>query len=328
MTQGLCLPVCTMPQDCAPTLDPRLAFALYTCGMGTCTRRCTQDLQCGGQSLICRNGLCTTADCAQLSDCPSGQYCTSATFGRCEAYTVCTATSQCLRNYECKRPSPPPQCPPGFDCNQKICRELQRCLADGDCVSGVPGTMGSEITGYCEEGHCQPSPTCVVSAQCTGGKTCIGGVCVPSVCRGNLECGTGKACVDGVCVSAPAAADIDAMRLTPTTGFLIEGDSLQLHVIAYRLDGSSYPLEAANFEVKDGAGQPSTAATVSASGTVSAVMAGEVKIRANVTGSALRDQRGDDHHHPPGDDGPAGGGHRRGHRWAAGERAGARLPRG
>ena len=52
VTQGLCLPICTMPQDCAPTLDPRLAFALYTCDMGTCTRRCTQDLQCGGQSLI------------------------------------------------------------------------------------------------------------------------------------------------------------------------------------------------------------------------------------------------------------------------------------
>lgn len=286
VTQGLCLPVCNMPQDCAPTLDPRVAFALYTCAAGTCTRRCTQDLQCGGQSLICRSGLCTKADCAQASDCPAGQYCTSATFGRCEAYTTCTSTPECMRNFECKR-FPETQCPPGFDCTQSICRELQRCLADGDCVSGVPGTMGSEITGYCEEGHCQPSPTCVVSQQCGAGKTCIGGVCVPSVCRGHLECGAGKACVDGACVSAPLPADIDAMRVTPTTGFLIEGDALQLHLIVYRLDGSSYPLESATWEVKDPAGMPSTNATVSATGLVSAVMAGEVRVRAQVTGSAL-----------------------------------------
>ena len=277
-----------MPQDCAPTLDPRLAFALYTCSMGTCTRRCTQDLQCGGASLICRNGLCAKADCAQKSDCPSGQYCSSATFGRCVAYTTCTATPECMSNFECKKFTQL-QCPPGFDCAQSICQELQRCLADSDCVSGVPGTMGSQIIGYCEEGHCQPSPTCVVSQQCLGGKTCIGGVCVPSVCRGHLECGgTGHACVDGACVTVPAPEDINQMRLSPTTGFLVEGDAMQLHVLVYRLDGSSYPIEAANFEVKDSAGQLSTAATVSAAGLVGAVMAGEVHIRANVTGSTLR----------------------------------------
>lgn len=286
VTQGLCLPVCNMPQDCAPTLDPRVAFALYTCSMGTCTRRCTQDLQCGGQSLICRNGLCTKADCAQASDCPAGQLCTSATFGRCEAYSTCTRTPDCMRNYECKR-FPANQCPPGFDCSQSICQELQRCLADADCVSGVPGTMGSAPTGYCEEGHCQPSPTCVVSQQCSTGKTCIGGLCVPAVCRGHLECGGGKACVDGACVTAPDAQDIDGMRLSPTTGFLIEGDALQLHLIVFRLDGTSYPLESATFSVKDAMGMPSLNATVSSSGQVSAVMAGEVRIRASVTGSAL-----------------------------------------
>ncbi len=286
VTQGICLPVCTMPQDCAPTLDPRVAFALYTCTQGTCTRRCTADLQCGGQGLICRNGLCAKADCAQATDCPRGQLCTSATFGRCEAYTTCAQTSECARNFECRR-YPDAQCPPGFDCTQKTCQELQRCLADADCITGVPGTMGATINGYCEEGHCQPSPTCVVNQQCTGGTTCIAGVCVPSVCRGHLECGAGHACIDGACVSAPLAADVDQLRLTPTTGFLIEGDSMQLHVLAYRIDGTSYPMEAATFEVKDAAGQPSTSATVSAAGVVSAALAGEVRIRAGVTGSLV-----------------------------------------
>jgi hypothetical protein len=287
VTQGLCLPVCTMPQDCAPTLDPRLAFALYTCAQGTCTRRCTQDLQCGGQGLICQAGLCKAADCDEAADCPTGQYCTSATFGRCLAYTVCTANSDCQRNFECAR-FEAAQCPPGFDCTQRICRELQRCLADQDCVSGVPGTMTSEVTGFCEEGHCQPSPTCQVSTQCPGGRSCIGGVCVPSVCRGHAECGPGKACVDGACVDQPAAVDINVLRITPTTGFLVEGDTLQLHVLAFRLDGSSAPLDAATWTVKDAAGQPSTAATVSASGRVTAVSAGEVRLRATVSGSVVQ----------------------------------------
>jgi hypothetical protein len=287
VTQGICLPVCNMPTDCAPTLDPRVAFALYTCVQGTCTRRCTQDLQCGGQGLICRLGLCTKADCAQASECPAGQLCTSSTFGRCESYTVCTQTSQCMANFEC-RAYPQAQCPPGFDCSQKTCQELQRCLADGDCVSGVPGTMGSEVTGYCEGGHCQPSPTCQISQQCGSGKTCIAGVCVPSVCRGHPECGAGHACIDGKCVTAPGPNEIDQLRISPTTAFVIEGDTLKLNVLAFRLDGTTYPLSDAVFEVKDAMGMPSTNATVTAQGVLSAVMAGEVRVRAGVTGSTLR----------------------------------------
>lgn len=284
VTQGICLPLCNMPQECAPTLDPRVAFAIYTCVQGTCTRRCTQDLQCGGQGLICRNGLCSKADCAQASDCPMNQYCSSSTFGRCLAYQTCAQTSECPRNNECRRFTQT-ECPPGFDCGQAICQELQRCLADGDCVSGIPGTMGAEIIGYCEEGHCQPSPTCMVSQQCASGKTCIGGVCVPQVCRGHLECATGQACVDGACIAAPPADQIDQLRLSPLTNFLIEGDALQLHVVAIRIDGSSFPIAAATYEVKDAMGAASTHATVTAQGVLSAVMAGEVRVKANVTGA-------------------------------------------
>ncbi|MFT3708769.1 MAG: hypothetical protein QM817_14060 [Archangium sp.] len=284
VTQGLCLPVCTMPQDCAPTLDPRLAFAIYTCVQGTCTRRCTQDLQCGGQGLICLNGLCSKADCAQASDCPAGQYCTSAVFGRCEPYQVCQQTSECPRNYEC-RAFDEARCPPGFDCSKKICQELQRCLADGDCVTGIPGTMGSMTTGFCEEGHCQPSPSCQVSQQCGTGRTCIAEVCVPSVCRGHLECTSGQACVDGQCVMAPPAGEIENLRLSPPTVFLVEGDSTQLALISFKIDGSTFPISNAVYEVKDTAGMPSTLATVSAGGVMTAVMAGEVRVRATVTGA-------------------------------------------
>lgn len=286
VTQGLCLPVCTMPTDCAPTLDPRLAFAIYTCVQGTCTRRCTQDLQCGGQGLICRNGLCNAADCAQASDCPAGQYCTSSTFGRCTAYQTCTNTSECMRNFECKA-FDQAQCPPGFDCSKSICQELQRCLADTDCVSGIPGTMGSEKTGYCEEGHCQPSPTCLVQQQCSSSQACIGGVCVPAVCRGHLECSSGQACVDGKCTAAPPANQIDQLRLTPASAYLIEGDALQLHLLAVRIDGSSFPIFSATFDVKDPMGMPSTAATVNAQGVLVATTASQVRVKATVTGAVV-----------------------------------------
>jgi hypothetical protein len=286
VTQGLCLPACVVPQDCAPTLDSRLAFALYTCVQGTCTRRCTQDLQCGGQGLICQNGLCTKADCATRADCPAGQLCTSATFGRCEAFTLCTSNADCRRNFECKRYETG-QCPPGFDCTQRVCRELPRCLADQDCVSGVPGSMNAQVLGFCEEGHCQPSPTCQTSASCPGGRSCIGGVCVPTVCRGNESCGPGKACVDGACVDQPAPADVNLLRLSPSGGLLVEGDSLQLTALAFRLDGTSAPLTMATFTVTDGLGQPSAAATVAANGLLTAVSPGEVRVRAGVTGSTV-----------------------------------------
>ncbi len=192
-----------------------------------------------------------------------------------------------MKNTECKRFAET-QCPPGFDCTQKICQELATCLADADCISLVPGQTGTQVTGYCEESHCQPSAPCVSDAECAEGKTCIAKVCVPSVCRGHLDCGSDKSCVDGKCVTAPAAKDIDSMRLSPTNGLLVEGDTLTLHLIVSRIDGSTSVLEEANFEITDATGLPSTAATVSATGQVTAVTAGEVRIRANVTGSTLR----------------------------------------
>ncbi|MBL8913870.1 MAG: hypothetical protein JNM17_24415, partial [Archangium sp.] len=236
------------------------------------------------EGLICVNGLCSKADCAMASECPSGQYCTSSVFGRCEAYQVCQQTSECPRNSEC-RAFDEQRCPPGFDCSQKICQELQRCLADGDCVSGIPGTMGSEVTGFCEEGHCQPSPACVVSQQCAMGRTCIAGVCVPNVCRGHLECPSMQACVDGKCVTGPAPEQMEMLRLTPPQLFLIEGESTQLQLIAFRIDGSTFPLSSANYEVKDAMGMPATNASVSAQGVLTAAMAGEVRVRATVTGA-------------------------------------------
>jgi hypothetical protein len=283
VSQGLCLPICNMPADCAPGIDPRVALTLYSCASGTCTRRCLNDVTCGGEGIICKSGLCGTADCKTLADCPPSQYCTSATFGRCVAYKFCALNSECATNFECKK-FDPLQCPPGFDCSKSVCLEQPKCLIDGDCVSGT--TMMSQ-TGYCQESHCQPTAKCTSAATCGAGKECVGGLCVPSTCRGHSECGIGKACVDGVCVPAPVAADIALLAMSPTTALLEVGDTVQLRLVGFRLDASSYPLTSGTFSVVDEAGMPSTLASVDASGLVTGLGAGKVVVRGTVTGAGV-----------------------------------------
>ncbi len=284
LTQGLCIPPCRLPSDCAPNVDPNLATTLYACTQGTCQRRCVNDATCGA-GLICVANLCEKATCKTLAECGPGQYCTSATFGRCVDYTVCTASSACQPNFRCQ-PFPTNACPPGFDCKQSICQELPRCLIDADCALafGAPGP--ATPVSYCQEQHCQLSTRCTGDAQC-GANACIGGVCVPKACRGFADCPPGKGCVAGACVAAPSPGDVALLELSPLTALLQVADTLRVSVVGYRLDGSSYPLPQATFEVLDEAGAPSTAATVTPEGVVTAAAPGKVRIRASLQGTAV-----------------------------------------
>ncbi|MBK7860685.1 MAG: Ig-like domain-containing protein [Archangiaceae bacterium] len=276
VSQGLCLPICTLPQDCAPNLDPRVAFTIYTCVAGTCTRRCLNDVICGGAGLICKAGLCAVAECATQTDCPMGQYCTSATFGRCLSFQTCASTATCPANSECKA-FDAASCPPGFDCAQKICQELPRCLIDGDCVS-TTGMMTTQ-TGYCAQGHCQPTVKCA-GASCGAGLECIAGTCVPSTCRGHGECGAGKACVDGACASAPSAVELIQLRLKPHTATVEVGDTVALSLVGVALGGATYPLATGVFTVMNQTGSATVSGNV-----VTAVGEGTVKVTATVPGT-------------------------------------------
>ncbi len=283
VTQGLCLPLCTMPADCAPGIDPRVALTLYSCASGTCTRRCVNDATCGGEGLVCKSGLCGASDCKTITDCSANQYCTSATFGRCVAYKFCASDAECAANFECKRFATG-QCPPGFDCTKRLCLEQPKCLVDGDCISAPP--MPAQ-NGYCQESHCQPTSKCSSSATCGLGKECVGALCVPSTCRGHPECGPGKACVDGTCLAAPTAGEIALLAISPTAALLEVSDTLQLRLLAYRLDGSTYPLAGGTFAVLDEAGMPSGLATVDGVGRVTGVAQGKVVVRGSVIGAAV-----------------------------------------
>ncbi len=285
ITTGTCLPVCVLPQDCAPNLNPTVALGLYSCVMGTCTRRCVNDVTCGTSGFICEAGNCAIAECATLADCPSGQYCTSANFGRCLDYTPCTSTAQCMQNYQCTSFNGV-QCPPGFDCSKSLCQELPQCSIDGDCIS-VSGGMPAQ-TGYCQDGHCQPADACT-GPTCGAGLTCINDLCVPAVCRGNADC-PGGACVDGACLSPPAVGDINLLSMVPSQGLLEVGETLRFTLIAFKLDGSSFPLSSGHFEVTDTMGSPTTAAAIDSSGLLTASAAGVVKVRGSVTGANVAPQ--------------------------------------
>ncbi|HEX8700410.1 MAG TPA: hypothetical protein VF815_16295 [Myxococcaceae bacterium] len=272
VTQGACLPECTTAAACAPGVDPQVANVLFVCQGGACVRRCVNDVSCGAQGVICEAGLCALADCATLADCPSGQYCTSATAGRCLEYRTCQATAECPANTEC-RAFGTTGCPPGFDCALKICQQLPRCLIDTDCAAPA----------YCQQGFCQPSTACPSGGPCAAGQVCVAQRCVPGGCRGHADCPTGQACVDGACRPAPSASELSTLAVSPRAAVLAVGGSVQLSLVGFTFNGESFPLATGSFSVVDSSGDPSDAATVTASGVVTAARPGTVRIRAGVS---------------------------------------------
>ncbi|MCY1077728.1 hypothetical protein [Archangium lansingense] len=278
VVQGVCQAPCVQPVDCAPGVDPRVASLLYVCRQGDCLRQCLNDQLCGA-GFICEAGTCARAGCTTQADCPSGQYCTSATAGRCLEYQTCESTAECGPNTEC-RAFTSGTCPPGFDCATKICQELPRCLVDTNCSA----------TAYCRDSHCQPSAACMDSTECASGFTCVASRCVPSGCRGHSDCASGEACTDGACRPAPPAANIVSIALSPRTATLVVGDTVQLSLVAFTLDGASFPLAQGSFSALDASGSPSSAVTVSSSGLVTAVSAGTVRVQARPVGAAVSAQ--------------------------------------
>lgn len=281
VTQGVCQAPCITAAECAPGVDPQAAALLYVCRDGDCLRRCVNDASCGGQGLICEAGLCERSACANLSDCPTGQYCTSAAAGRCVAYTACTSTAQCGVNFEC-RAFDSGACPPGFNCAQRICQELTRCLIDADCAGA--GTTGG---AFCQQGHCQPTTACGPGVACEAGRVCVAGLCMPGGCRGHADCAAGQACSDGACRAAPSASEVLTVAVAPRAATLVVGSTVQLSLVAFTVSGGSFPLSSGAFSVVDVSGAPSDAVTVTPSGLVTGVKAGTVRVRATVEGAAV-----------------------------------------
>jgi hypothetical protein len=71
---------------------------------------------------------------------------------------------------------------------------------------------------------------------------------------------------------------------------LVVGDSVKLSLVAFALDGSSFPLAEGTFTALDASGKPSSAVTVSPAGVVTALSAGTVRVQARPAGAAVSPQ--------------------------------------
>ncbi len=285
IASGTCLPRCQRASDCAPTIDPTAANALFNCFDGACVRRCSADVQCGSAQALCQDGLCRPSQCSTQADCPVGRYCTAAASGRCLDYTPCGTGGACPANYRCGRFTEA-TCPPGFDCTQSLCQELPRCVADADCrpLASMP-PMGA--TAYCADGHCQPSKACAATPGCDAGFECVASTCVPFSCRSDGDCAGGQRCLDGTCQAPPPTSDYALLRLFTPRPFLVEGEQLRLRLIAQTFAGLSVPVSQASYAVLDEQGQTTTRATVTSDGQLTAIVAGVISVRATVAGAAL-----------------------------------------
>lgn len=269
-SQGLCVPPCSAPSDCAPGADPLVATALYACVQEVCHQRCVNDASCGGQgTLVCLGGLCRIPECFTRADCPAGRYCTRAQGGVCEPYVPCADDSTCPRNFGCSR-FPAGACPPGVDCAQPVCRRLPSCAIDADCQG----------RSFCDEGHCQPSRACDAARPCTGGQSCVGGTCVPGVCRGHPDCEAGRFCSEGACVAEPSPAEIAALTLFADARVVEVDDPLPLSVVAFRAGAlAGTPIARPRYGV-DGPGRVDGNALV-------ATGPGLIRVTAGVPGSTV-----------------------------------------
>jgi Cys-rich repeat protein len=282
LTQGICVPPCALPTDCAPGLDGRVATALFACQSGSCIRRCLGDGSCG-TGLICDEGFCRAAACRIYADCPAGTYCTSATAGRCTPEVRCSADAACGPNERC-RTFEQDACPPGFPCERAICQELPRCLSDADCAGLIPGFTSSTLA-YCQDQHCQPTTACNGAGACAPGLACVGGACVPGPCRGDSDCAAAglapTKCVDATCTPVPSPSETASLQIHPARAWIVTGDSLTFHAVAYTAGGQAVPLPRATFELMDLAGVPSALGTIGADGVLQAAAAGELVVRAS-----------------------------------------------
>lgn len=94
-------------------------------------------------------------------------------------------------------PSKYPNCSDDEDCNTDghtgVCVSglCQECGADSDCKAGFK--CESDSAGN----RCVPAAECRSSRDCSGGKACYEGACVP--CESDAMCGSNMACNAGIC---------------------------------------------------------------------------------------------------------------------------------
>ena len=208
---GRCARPCTVDSDCGD-------FG-YTCQDGHCFQQCLSDDTCREANTICENNICVPAECLSDADCPAGQI--RCKDGRCQEYTTCTTDADCE---------------PNFECLDNICEELPLCAIDPDCADAC-----TAAACICKDGHCHETTACTAEADCGADEDCVGGICVPHLCRGPDDCQASEICVDGSCVTGGNPGLVYEVIILTPGGPIREGQQIQLEAIALAQNGDEVP---------------------------------------------------------------------------------------
>jgi hypothetical protein len=208
---GKCDRPCTTDQDCGD-------FG-YVCREGHCFQQCLSDDNCREANTICEDNICVPAKCIDDTDCTGEQE--RCQGGRCEHYTTCTSDAECEANYECI---------------DGICEELPTCAIDADCAEGC-----QTAACICKDGHCHEADVCTDESDCTAEEDCVGGICVPHLCRGPDDCQAGEICVDGECVTGGNPALVYEVIILTPGGPVRSGQQIQLEALALNHTGDEVP---------------------------------------------------------------------------------------
>ena len=217
---GTCVPRTPAPTTCTKAADCSGGFCVNG-ACGSCTGDCGGGKTCQlgrhcANGRVCLDGQCTNS-CTKESQCASGQTCKS---GTCIART----TAQCKTDAQCGK---------GTICVNQVCHP--DCTASGTCAkAGDACSATISLEGgparFCTADH-SAKLECKVTSECTGGETCVNGVCrtacqtdkdckvcddgpvcgkggycmtqkeSTATCVRNSQCSGGKACLNGQCVT-------------------------------------------------------------------------------------------------------------------------------
>ena len=99
----------------------------------------------------------------------------------------------------------------------------------------------------CQNGLCRPRASCGGEDDCEANEDCIGGRCVPAICRGSVDCEDGLACRDGICVEEEVQA-VETLIITAYPRILrVDADPVQVSAVALDVRGDVIPITSTRF---------------------------------------------------------------------------------
>ncbi|MBL8680222.1 MAG: hypothetical protein JNK05_13690 [Myxococcales bacterium] len=181
---------CPLGQDCVRPTGSTMPFCVPSpcasctanqrCVEGRCVDACEGVMCAAGQQ--CRRGVCL--DCNSLG-CAAGQLCVNSQCIADPCASVTCPSGQSCFSGTCRN-----------NCDDRVCREGERCNAQGNCEPNPCATVqcaGSQqcVDGACREPACSAAMRCPVGNVCTAQRGCIVDPCATTRCEAGRVCRIG-----------------------------------------------------------------------------------------------------------------------------------------